>query len=82
MVMAVHSPSSEQSGSVVGSEILSADRVGCEFVRQYYTLLNKDPSQLHRYFIVASFLSLYLVSTLQADHERMGIVISEFAELY
>jgi len=50
MVMAVHSPSSEQSGSVVGSEILSADRVGCEFVRQYYTLLNKDPSQLHRFY--------------------------------
>lgn len=27
----------------------SADNVGCEFVRQYYTMLNKDPRQVHRY---------------------------------
>ncbi|XP_028407022.1 ras GTPase-activating protein-binding protein 2-like [Dendronephthya gigantea] len=28
----------------------SADNVGCEFVRQYYTMLNKDPRQVHRFY--------------------------------
>ncbi|KAH8293707.1 hypothetical protein KR054_003316, partial [Drosophila jambulina] len=29
---------------------LSPQSVGCEFVRQYYTLLNKAPNQLHRFY--------------------------------
>ena len=28
----------------------SAANVGCEFVRQYYTMLNKDPRQVHRFY--------------------------------
>ncbi|KAH8385853.1 hypothetical protein KR200_000413, partial [Drosophila serrata] len=30
--------------------IMDAHSVGCEFVRQYYTLLNKDPNQMHRFY--------------------------------
>ena len=29
----------------------SANNVGREFVRQYYTMLNKDPKQVHRLVI-------------------------------
>lgn len=34
---------------VMANEKPSAEHVGREFVRQYYTMLNKDPRQVHRY---------------------------------
>lgn len=33
----------------------SPDSVGREFVRQYYTLLNKAPAHLHRFVYVKFF---------------------------
>ncbi|KAH8247535.1 hypothetical protein KR038_005865, partial [Drosophila bunnanda] len=32
------------------SQQLSPQSVGCEFVRQYYTLLNMAPNKLHRFY--------------------------------
>ncbi|XP_046853398.1 ras GTPase-activating protein-binding protein 2-like [Xenia sp. Carnegie-2017] len=35
---------------VMANEKPSAEHVGREFVRQYYTMLNKDPRQVHRFY--------------------------------
>ena len=41
---------STADASVAGSKaVVSPESVGREFVRQYYTLLNRGPEHLHRY---------------------------------
>ncbi|ENN78628.1 hypothetical protein YQE_04910, partial [Dendroctonus ponderosae] len=49
----------------------SPQSVGREFVRQYYTLLNRDPSHQHRFF---NHLSSFIHGGLEPNRETNPII--------
>lgn len=65
------------------NSIPSPQSVGREFVRQYYTVLNKGPHFLHRFtFISILFNIFYFLSDIQSNDEIICVLGDCFANSF